>query len=249
MKHLSITILSSLAMPAWAQTTTPSNQTASARSPFRAIGNTQYTPHTELFAEYRPLLVNTSGRFTAHLTQVGETFTPYTEAEVTLTLTIGGKTAFQETLKKPVAPGTYRFPVKSATTGMGIITIALTMPTYSETFTIDNVTVYADEPAALAAQVKTPSEATTGEITYAKEKSWFETFGTDTISKMKKTITVPQTAVLTENGQSYVMVQRDPEHFRKQMVQMGKQTGTTIDVTNGLKSGDRIVTVGADKIK
>lgn len=258
MKSILITLFSALVLPVVAQNATaPTSQTlpgqtAPARSPLRAIGNTQYTPHTELFAEYRPLLVNAPGRFTAHLTQVGELFKPYTDAEVTLTLTIDGKTAYQETVKKPAAPGTYRFPVKSEATGTGTVTIALTMPTYSETFTIDNVTVYADEPAALVAQGKTPGEAVTGEITYAKEKSWFEPFATapvgPAIKKAKGALMVPQTAVLTDQGVAYVLVQRDPEHFRKQTVQTGKRVGNTVEITGGLQPGERIVTIGANKI-
>lgn len=224
-------------------------QTTPARSPLRAIASTQYTAHTELFAEFRPLLLNIPARFTAHLTQIGESFKPYTDAEVTLTLTIDGKIAWQQTQTKPVAAGIYRFPVKAEITGTGTVTIALKMPTYSEQFIVENVTVYADEATALASQSKQPTDERINEITYVKEKSWLETFATAPVSKVKKTIIVPQTAILTENAISYVFVQNDPEHFRKQVVSLGKSKNGQISITNGLKLGDRIVTLGADKIK
>lgn len=224
-------------------------QTAPARSPLRAITNTQYTEHTELFAEFRPLLLSVPARFTAHLTQIGESFKAYTDAEVTLTLTIDGKEAWKQTLTKPVANGIYRFPIKSETTGTGKVTIDLKMPTYSEQFIVENVTVYADEASALAIQNKLPVEERINEIAYTKEKSWLENFATAPVAKVKKNIIVPQSAILTENEKAYIYVQRDPEHFRKQEIKIGKSVNGTTKITSGLVLGDRIVILGADKIK
>lgn len=67
-----------------------STASAPTRSSFKALTNTQYTAHSELFAEFRPLIQNVPARFTAHLTQIGESFKPYTDAEVTLSLMIDG---------------------------------------------------------------------------------------------------------------------------------------------------------------
>jgi hypothetical protein len=236
---------------AFAQTsTTPMSQTAPARSPFRVIDHTQYTTHSELFAEFRPLLLNVPGRFTAHLTNTNGPFKPYTDAEVTLTLTLDGKTAYQETLTKPAAPGIYRFPVKSATTGTGRITLALKTPTYSETFAVENVAVYADEAAALAAGMgRTNDPAEPGVMTYYKEKSWLETFATTPVTVAKKNVMVPQTAILTEGDTNYVYVQRDPEHFKKQSVTLGKPKGDRVEIKTGLQPSDRVVTVGLETIK
>jgi hypothetical protein len=237
--------------PVFAQTpTAPTSQTAPARSPFRVIDHTEYTPHTELFAEFRPLLLNVPGRFTAHLTNTDGPFKPYTDAEVTLTLTLDGKTAYQETQTKPATPGIYRFPVKSETTGKGRITLTLKTPAYTETFAVENVAVYADEAAALAAGMgRTNEPAEPGMVTYYKEKSWLETFATAPVMVAKKAIVVPQTAILSENGASFVYVQTDPEHFRKQAVTLGKAKGDSVAVETGLKAGDRVVTQGADKLK
>lgn len=223
--------------------------TGQRRSPFSAISSTQYSEHTELFAEFRPLLLNTPARFTAHLTQLGEVFKPYTDAEVTLTLAIDGKTAWEQTLKQPVAPGIYRFPVKSELTGTGNVTIALKMPTYSEKFYIDKVTVYADTASALAAQRKPANEDAVSVITYIKEKSWLETFATAAVVAVKGDIMVPQNAIITDNGVSYLFVQVDPEHFRKQRVEPGKSSGDKVIIRSGVSSGDRIVTRGVDKVK
>lgn len=223
--------------------------TAIVRSPLKAIANTQYTAHSELFAEFRPLLQNVPARFTAHLTQIGESFKPYTDAEVKLSLTIDGKQAWQQTQTKPVAEGIYRFPVKSEIAGTGTVTISLKMPTYSEQFIIENVTVYADEATALSKQSKVSEEESVGEITYYKEKSWLETFATAPVGKVKKNIVVPQSAIQTEKGATYVFVQSDPEHFRKQPVKLGKSLSGNTIIISGLKLGDRVITLGADKVK
>ncbi|WP_138994297.1 hypothetical protein [Larkinella sp. C7] len=250
--RIAMALLLGLVGSAWAQTPLTSAQsgpTTPTRSPFRTITSTQYTEHSELFAEFRPLLLNVPARFTAHLTQVGESFKPYTDAVVTFTLMIDGKTAWQQTQQHPVAPGTYRFPVKSEIAGKGTVTITLKMPTYSEQFVIDTITVYADEAAALASQANYPANEPKDKVRYPKEKSWVETFATATVTQVKKAEFVPQTAIQTDNGVLFVYVQEDPEHFRKQVVQPGKRTGKGIKITSGLQSGDRIVTVGADKIK
>lgn len=42
--------------------------------------------HTELFVEWRPLVVGQATRFTAHLTRTGDQFRPYGEGKVTLAL-------------------------------------------------------------------------------------------------------------------------------------------------------------------
>lgn len=237
-------------LPGFAQnpaTSAPTSQTAPARSPFRSISYTEYTDHSELFAEYRPLIVGQPGRFTTHLTMLGETFKPYTEAEVSLQLILDGKTVYQETIKQPAGPGIYRFPVKLDVAGTGQATITLKMPANTEQFIVKNVTVYPDEAVALAAQPK--REPTPDIVAYAKEKGWLETFATAPVTVKKKKVIVPSTAVLTDQGSSYVYVQLDPEHFRKQVVETGTPKDNTLEIKSGLKSGDRIITLGADKIK
>ena len=52
-------------------------QTAPAAPQPRAVNRTVYTRTTELFAEWRPLVVGQATRLTAHLTHTGDRFRPY----------------------------------------------------------------------------------------------------------------------------------------------------------------------------
>ena len=58
-----------------------------------AVTHTAYSRNTELFAEWRPLIIGEATRLTAHLTRTGDRFKPYAEGNVTLTLTVEGVTA------------------------------------------------------------------------------------------------------------------------------------------------------------
>ena len=235
--------------PATAQTqATPATPATPSRPAFRPYSKTFYTAHTELFAEYRPLILNTPARFTAHLTNVGDVFTACTDAEVTLTLFIDGKEVWKQTLEHSVSQGVYRFPIKAETAGTGRVTIQLKKPAYSEKFTLDSVVVFADSSAAAGAQSRIPLNENPDEISYAKEKSWTETFATALVETSHKHIIVKQTAILMENGTSYVLVQDDPEHFRKQQVETGERIDKSVVIEMGLHSGERIVVLGADKI-
>lgn len=76
--------------------------------------------------------------------------------------------------------------MKTEIAGTGTVTISLKMPTFSEQFIIENVTVYTDETTALSKQSKVSEEEPVGEVTYYKEKSWLETFATTPVGKVKR---------------------------------------------------------------
>lgn len=229
-------------------------------SPLRAIGHTFYSEKSELFAEFRPLLVGQANRFTAHLTRPGTTFLPYAGGEATLTLETGGKVNYRETIQKPVAPDIFRFAVKPETTGSSKVTISPTTPTGTEQFVIDGVMMHQSESAAVAAQPKPDSEA--GDITYCKEKSWLVSFATAPVVMGKLAgkasaangLLVPQKALIRENNRHggpevYLYRQKDPEHFRRQAITVGRSDAEIVEVLSGLQAGDRIITAGADQIK
>lgn len=67
--------------------------------------------------------------------------------------------------------------------------------------------------------------------------------------KTKSSRIVPLSALLEEQGTYYVFLQTSGDHFYKQRVITGSSDGVFVEIAEGLKSGDRIVTKGAMLLK
>jgi hypothetical protein len=229
-----------LVVPMRAQTPNPAPQPS-------AVTYTAYSRNTELFAEWRPLIVGQPTRLTAHLTRIGERFAPYADGKVTLTLVVDSATAKAAT-DGPERPGVFRLNVTPAKAGTGRIAIEVATPTGPEHFVIDDVPVYADLSAALAKQA--PPEA--GLVSYAKERSWDADFATAQVNVhfpgAAHILTVPSAALVRDGVTIHVYVQRTPERFEFREVTTRRTIGDAIEITNGLREGDRIVIRGADKM-
>lgn len=57
---------------------------------------------------------------------------------------------------------------------------------------------------------------------------------------------VPATAIVRDRDRTRVYVQRTPEAFELRDVKIGRTSGASIEITNGLKDGERIVVKGAE---
>lgn len=62
-------------------------------------------------------------------------------------------------------------------------------------------------------------------------------------------LTVPNSALIEEQGAFFVFVQVTPEKFEKRLVQTGATDGIRTEVTGGLRDDERIVTKGAILVK
>ncbi len=62
-------------------------------------------------------------------------------------------------------------------------------------------------------------------------------------------ITVPQSALIEEQGLYFVYVNTSREHYRKQEVRLGGNDGKRVEITAGLSAGDKVVTQGAYQVK
>jgi RND family efflux transporter MFP subunit len=56
---------------------------------------------------------------------------------------------------------------------------------------------------------------------------------------------VPASAIVDDAGRPIVFVQREGEAFERRPVTLGARSGSVVQVTNGVKAGDRVVTTGA----
>jgi RND family efflux transporter MFP subunit len=131
---------------------------------------TIYSDKTELFLEFKPLVVGQESRFAAHFTILGELFKPIDEGTVTLSLVQNNLAVQSITAEKPEVPGIFRLRMTPTQPGNYQLVFDIKTPGYTDKILLENITVYADEKTALANQ--TPSEDNGTDISYLKEQAW-----------------------------------------------------------------------------
>ncbi len=135
-----------------------------------ALAFTEYTEHTELFVEFRPLVQGKESRFAAHFTRLGEEFTAIDEGQVTLSL-VGEGNAQSVTATQPEVPGIFRLRMVPEEAGIVDLVFRVVTPAYTDTVTLAGLRVFANE--AEAWRQYPPGEETDGNaITYLKEQAW-----------------------------------------------------------------------------
>src|SRR5688572_5858445 len=84
----------------------------------QSVSYTLYADSSELFVEFKPLVVGTTSKFAAHLTRLGENFTPFTEGTVTVNLLVGNK-GIRNSVTAPSSPGIFRLALQPTQAGVG----------------------------------------------------------------------------------------------------------------------------------
>lgn len=144
-----------------------------------ALAYTLYTDKSELFVEFKPLVVGQPSKFAAHLTKLGDNFLPYTEGTVTVTLFQNGK-ELKNMVSAPASPGIFRLALQPVTAGTGKLVFDIQTKEFTDQVIIDSVQVYADEKTAIAAQ---PADSGGSDITYLKEQAWKVEFANAPVKK------------------------------------------------------------------
>jgi membrane fusion protein, heavy metal efflux system len=134
----------------------------------QSVSYTLYSGKSELFVEFKPLVVGQTSKFAAHLTKLGENFTAYTEGTVTVSLLVGDK-GLKNSVNAPSSPGIFRLALQPTVAGLGQLVFDIQTKEFTDQIIIDSVEVYADEKTAIAAQ---PDEAAGSDISYLKEQAW-----------------------------------------------------------------------------
>jgi len=132
------------------------------------LAYTQYSDKTEIFVEFKPLVVGQVVKFAAHFTLLGERFLPLPEGSVSVSLVVGSNGIRQQT-DTPAVSGIYRLSLKPATAGIGKLVFDIKTKTFTDQVTIDSIKVYPDEQSALADQHEKPGST---DITFLKEQAW-----------------------------------------------------------------------------
>jgi membrane fusion protein, heavy metal efflux system len=157
------------------------NHTHSAekKAELEASSYTLYTSKSELFVEFKPLVVGQTSKFAAHLTKLGENFVPYTEGTVAVSLLQNGK-ELTNTAGVPTSPGIFRLALQPTQPGLGKLVFNIQTAAFTDQIIIDSVEVYVDEKAAIAAQ---PADAASSDISYLKEQAWKVEFANAPVEK------------------------------------------------------------------
>jgi RND family efflux transporter MFP subunit len=155
------------------------------------LAYTLYTNKSELFVEFKPLVVGQTSKFAAHFTILGETFKPFTEGSVTISFIIGDK-GIRNTADDPSSPGIYRLALEPKTAGKGTLVFEIKTKAFTDRIEIPDVTVYPNMETALKA---VPEAQASGDITYLKEQAWKVEFANEPARKQ------PFSDVIKTSGQ------------------------------------------------
>jgi RND family efflux transporter MFP subunit len=132
------------------------------------LAYTMYSEKTELFVEFKPLVVGSKSNFAAHFTILGEQFLPLTKGKVTVSLIVDDK-GIRHNADSASSPGIFRLGLVPKTAGKGILIFDIKTASYTDQIVIDNITVYPDEHSVLENQIET---TVSDEIVYLKEQAW-----------------------------------------------------------------------------
>lgn len=143
------------------------------------LAYTLYTDNTEMFVEFKPLVVGSTSKFAAHFTVLGENFKPLTDAKITVSLIIGSS-GIKNAVDAPSSPGIFRLALEPKTAGTGTLVFDIVTKDYTDKITIENVVVYPDEKTALEKQ---PESTENGDISYLKEQAWKVDFANIAVKK------------------------------------------------------------------
>ena len=69
------------------------------------------------------------------------------------------------------------------------------------------------------------------------------------LSSEKKTIAVPDEAIVEQIGNYFVYVKSGDHSYEKRRIEKGESNGTLTQVTSGLADGDIVVTKGATMVR
>lgn len=148
-------------------------------SALEPLAYTLYTQNSELFVEFKPLVVGEISKFAAHFTILGENFKALTDATITVSLIVGDK-GIKNSVAAPSSPGIFRLALNPTTAGTGTLVFDIQTKDFTDKITIENVVIYPDTKTALA---QPSEEAESGAISYLKEQAWKVEFANQAVKK------------------------------------------------------------------
>ncbi|MEK7409147.1 MAG: efflux RND transporter periplasmic adaptor subunit [Acidobacteriota bacterium] len=162
---------------------------------------TLWSPRTELFLEYPPLVAGKVSRFAIHLTRL-DNFKPATSGrcQVQVSYASGGAGTFST--DGPSRPGIFGVDVRPSRAGKVLIRIQLTNASLTDAHLIEDVTVWADERSAVRQHAEESEET----ISFLKEQQWTLDFATQVVEArgMRESLLAPAEVLPRSGGEAEV---------------------------------------------
>lgn len=205
-----------------------SNQTSShnhtlPEAHLETLSYTIYSDKTELFVEFKPLVLGNLSEFATHLTLIGDIYLPVTKGKVTVSLIVG-ENGIRHTGDSASSPGIFSLALIPKVSGTGKLVFDIETDRFKDQITIEPIEVYSDLNTALAKQVIV---SIAGEISYLKEQAWKTEFAN--IPLTKKAIH----EVIKTSGQ----IRSAPGD---EIVLTASANGTLLFTKNGLIAGKQV---------
>ncbi len=155
------------------------------------LAYTLYSDTTEIFVEFKPLVVGSKSSFAAHFTILGENFLPLTQGSVTVSLNVDGS-IIRDRADTASSPGIFRLELIPQNAGTGTLYFDIKTDDYTDRIVIENVYVHPDLQTALNKQRGTDNS---DDITFLKEQAWKVEFANAPVLKQ------PFSNIIKTNGQ------------------------------------------------
>jgi cobalt-zinc-cadmium efflux system membrane fusion protein len=143
------------------------------------VAYTLYSEKSELFVEFRPLIVGKISGFAAHFTVLGKSFSPLEEGKVTVSL-ITGENGIRNVADSASSPGIFRLSLEPLKPGKSKLVFDIVTKDFTDQIVINDITVYPDGAAALAQQ-KISDVA--NDISFLKEQAWNIDFANEPVRR------------------------------------------------------------------
>jgi RND family efflux transporter MFP subunit len=157
-----------------------------------SLAYTDYTLQTELFVEFKALVVGEPSSFAAHLTKLKD-FSALTEGKVIVTLSGGGHPDERFEASPSQNPGIFRPIVKPVYAGERQVKVAVQAANLNAMHVLGLLTVYPSLQAAPAAQEESKAP---GVVLFLKEQQWQVAFATALVDRQSLRASLPVTGVL-----------------------------------------------------
>lgn len=144
------------------------------------LAYTIYSNNSELFVEFKPLVIGNKSNFVTHITILGERFLPLTEGNVTVSLIVG-EYGIRNTADSASSAGIFKLALIPKNEGVGKLIFDIVTKDFTDQIVIENIRVYPDEQTAIEQQILVINDA--DEINFLKEQAWKVEFANTEVQK------------------------------------------------------------------